>query len=76
LENLEKRLLKAEKKRLYERLTRLEHLQEELFPQGTLEERKRNFALYYEKYGEDFKASITKHMSPLAMEFLVLEFDY
>jgi len=76
LENLEKRLLKAEKKRLYERLTRLEHLQEELFPQGTLEERKRNFALYYEKYGEDFKTAILEHMSPLAMEFLVLEFDF
>jgi bacillithiol biosynthesis cysteine-adding enzyme BshC len=76
LENLEKRLLKAEKKRLYERLTRLEHLQEELFPQGTLEERKRNFALYYEKYGADFKTAILEHMSPLAMEFLILEFDY
>ncbi len=76
LENLEKRLLKAEKKRLYERLTRLEHLQEELFPQGTLEERTRNFAFYYEKYGEEFKTAIREQMSPLAMEFLVLEFDH
>ncbi|MGB0837319.1 MAG: bacillithiol biosynthesis cysteine-adding enzyme BshC [Flavobacteriaceae bacterium] len=72
LEHLEKRLLKAEKRRLYDRLTRVEALQEALFPTGGLEERIRNFSYYYERYGKELMEVIAEHMNPLAMEFLVL----
>jgi bacillithiol biosynthesis cysteine-adding enzyme BshC len=73
LENLEKRLLKAEKKRQKELVERITMLQNKLFPNESLEERQRNFSEYYLEYGSMFIDALKKSLKPLQLEFTVLE---
>lgn len=73
LENLEKRLLKAEKKRQQELVSRIIELQNELLPNQSLEERQRNFSKYYLEYGQLFIESLKKSLKPLQLEFTILE---
>ncbi len=73
LENLEKRLLKAEKKRQYDLVQRITEIQYELFPNQSLEERQRNFSEYYLEYGETFIQVLKESLKPLQHEFTVLE---
>ncbi|NJB81679.1 bacillithiol biosynthesis cysteine-adding enzyme BshC [Wenyingzhuangia aestuarii] len=73
LDRLEKRLLKAEKKKMYELVTRIEILQNELFPHQSLEERHKNFSDYYEEYGGNLIDSLLVALKPLAMEFTVIK---
>ena len=54
LKNLEKRLLKAEKRRLEDLVSRITAIQNQLLPNGGLEERQRNFSEYYLEYGPKF----------------------
>ena len=49
LENLEKRLLKAEKRVHTEKLERITAIQNQLFANGSLQERKNNFSEFYSK---------------------------
>lgn len=71
LENLEKRLLKAEKRVLNERLERISSLQESLFPQGSLQERKENFSTFYLEF-ENLIDLLLNSLNPLEQEFAVL----
>ena len=73
LRNLEKRLLKAEKRRLQELVSRITKLQNELLPNGGLEERQRNFSEYYLEYGPDFLQRIKNGLKPLEGVFTILE---
>ncbi|MDO6803791.1 bacillithiol biosynthesis cysteine-adding enzyme BshC [Wenyingzhuangia sp. 1_MG-2023] len=72
LKHLEKRLLKAEKKQMYDLVTRIELLQNELFPNQTLEERQRNFSDYYESFGKPFIDKLFAVLDPLEMQFSVV----
>src|SRR5690606_35852987 len=54
LDRLEKRLLKAQKKKLSDQVLRLTALQNELFPNGSLQERTDNFSNLYVQYGPLF----------------------
>lgn len=71
-DHLEKRLLKAEKKKMYDLVTRIEIIQNDLFPNQSLEERYRNFSEYYEYYGKDLLSTLFKTLNPLALEFTVI----
>jgi bacillithiol biosynthesis cysteine-adding enzyme BshC len=51
LENLEKRLLKAQKKKHADELERITDLQNELFPNQSLQERQANFSEFYLENG-------------------------
>lgn len=73
LENLEKRLLKAEKKRQIDLVERITKLQNELLPNESLEERQRNFSEYYLEYGSSFIDVLKASLRPLQLEFTVLE---
>ena len=73
LENLENRLLKAEKRRLKDLVERITLLQNEILPNQSLEERQRNFSEYYLEYGTSFIATIKDALKPLQLEFTVLE---
>jgi bacillithiol biosynthesis cysteine-adding enzyme BshC len=73
LEKLEKRLLKAEKKRQKGLVDRISILQDELLPNHSLEERQRNFSEYYLEYGVTFIDLLKKSLKPLQLEFTVLE---
>lgn len=72
LENLEKRLLKAEKRVHQEQLNRIISLQNELFPNQSLQERKVNFAEFYVEFGEELIEKLLMELKPLEMEFKVV----
>ncbi|MGB1283933.1 MAG: bacillithiol biosynthesis cysteine-adding enzyme BshC [Polaribacter sp.] len=73
LKNLEKRLLKAEKRRQKDLVDRITALQNQLLPNQSLEERQLNFSEYYIKYGTHFIDSLKVALEPLQLEFTVLE---
>ena len=73
LENLEKRLLKAEKKRQKDLVDRITKLQNEILPNKSLEERQRNFSEYYLEYGHQFIQVLKEQLKPLSLQFTILE---
>ena len=72
LENLEKRLLRAEKRIQKDRLQRILVLQNEIFPNQSLQERKANFSEFYLEYGDTFLKKILSELKPLDQEFKVI----
>lgn len=72
LENLEKRLLKAEKKKYTEKLNRIISIQNELFPNQSLQERQLNFSeVVMEKNFTPFKNELLDSFEPLAQQFTI-----
>ena len=72
LENLEKRLLKAEKRILSDQLQRITLLQNELFPNQSLQERKANFSEFYIDFGQELMQLLLDKLQPLENEFKVI----
>ena len=72
LENLEKRLLKAEKRVYAEKLERIILLQNELFPNQELQERKANYSEYYLEYGNQIIEILLKKLHPLHSDFTII----
>lgn len=70
LENLEKRLLKAEKRVHTEKLERITTIQNQLFTNGSLQERKNNFSDFYSK---KFKNDVILLSNPLNSEFKIIK---
>ncbi|MGE4347570.1 MAG: bacillithiol biosynthesis cysteine-adding enzyme BshC, partial [Flavobacteriaceae bacterium] len=74
LENLEKRLLKANKKYFSDRLEQIISLQNQLFPNQTLQERVGNFSEFYEYYGKALISRLFEEQKPLEQEFNIMVF--
>ena len=74
LENLEKRLLKAQKKKHAQELERLKDLQNELFPFQGLQERQANFSEFYQENGALLKERLLLRLDPLKNDFEILVF--
>ncbi len=74
LDRLEKRLLKAQKRKLRDQVVRMTELQNELFPDQSLQERSLNFSELYLQMGEDLIPLLMETLSPLQLEFLVLKY--
>lgn len=72
LEKLEKRLLKAQKKKLSDEVSRITDIQNELFPNGSLQERNTNFSELYLEYGDNLIQNLVENLKPLHQEFSVL----
>ncbi len=72
LENLEKRLLQAQKRKLADHVARLAELQNELFPGKSLQERNLNFSELYLEYGESLIPMLFKALNPMKQEFVIL----
>ncbi|MGM8361127.1 bacillithiol biosynthesis cysteine-adding enzyme BshC [Flavobacterium sp. ARAG 55.4] len=72
LENLEKRLLKAEKIKLKDTLTRIADLQNELFPNQGLQERQANFSEFYIESGNKLISKLTDQLQPLEQRFDII----
>ncbi|GAA4776152.1 MULTISPECIES: bacillithiol biosynthesis cysteine-adding enzyme BshC [Flavobacterium] len=72
LENLEKRLLKAEKRVLADQLERITNIQNELFPNGGLQERKQNFSEFYIESGDELISKLLSELNPLDQNFSTL----
>ncbi|MCK5440862.1 MAG: bacillithiol biosynthesis cysteine-adding enzyme BshC [Maribacter sp.] len=72
LDALEKRLLKAQKRKLKDHVQRMTELQNELFPNQSLQERNLNFSELYLEYGEALIPILMNDLQPLKIDFSVL----
>jgi bacillithiol biosynthesis cysteine-adding enzyme BshC len=72
IEHLEKRLLKAQKRKLADVLERIIQLQNELFPNQSLQERQNNFSEFYLENGDDLIPTLIKKLRPLEPYFEVV----
>ena len=72
IDHLEKRLLKAQKRKLEDEVSRISSLQHELFPGKGLQERHHNFSEFYLEYGEDLIPALLKNLDPLELKFDIL----
>jgi len=72
LDNLEKRLLKAQRIKLSDQVSRLAEIHTILFPQQSLQERKLNFSEFYLEHGDDLISILKKNLQPLAGDFKII----
>lgn len=70
--NLEKKLLRAEKRKHTTSLQQIDNLKNRLFPTGVLQERVLNIAPMYVLYGEDFIESLFTAFKPMDYKFTVV----
>jgi len=75
LDNLEKRLLKAQKKKYRETLDRVIDLRVSLFPKESLQERVDNFSEYMIESQGQFIDTLVKHLSPFDFRFVILSYE-
>lgn len=75
LDHLEKRLLKAQKRKLSDAVQRLTALQLQLFPQENLQERINNFSEFYLEYGEDLIPDLISALDSMNDGFAVVVFE-
>ncbi|GGK24979.1 putative cysteine ligase BshC [Yeosuana aromativorans] len=71
LDNLEKRLLKAQKRKLSDQVSRMTDIQNELFPNQSLQERTTNFSEFYLEHGKELISELVNHLDPLKSEFAI-----
>ena len=64
--------MKAEKRVHQEQLNRIISLQNELFPNQSLQERKINFSEFYVEFGAELIEILLKELKPLENEFKVV----
>ena len=65
VDNLEGRLMRAEKQRYEIGINQLRSLKDKLFPNGGLQERYDNFLSFYLAKGDDFFDLLVEHLDPL-----------
>ena len=70
---LEKKMLRAEKKKFEAQQHQIHKLKAQLFPQDNLQERIENFMPFYAKWGNGFIKTIYDNSLGLEQEFVVLE---
>mgnify|MGYP003609701766 FL=1 len=72
LETLEKRLLVAQKRKFHDELQRIIDLQNELFPNQSLQERQANFSEFYLESGESLIPKLISELKPLEQNFNII----
>ncbi len=72
LKELEKKMLRAEKRKFDDHQRQLAAVKRALFPAGNLQERIENFMPFYAKWGAEFIRSVYQHSLALEQEFVVL----
>ena len=72
LKELEKKMLRAEKRKFGDQSRQLESVKKELFPNNSLQERVENFMPFYAKWGAEFIQIIYKNSLTLEQKFEVL----
>ena len=73
IEVLEKKMLRAEKKKYEVQMRQLKKLKSHLFPHNNLQERVENFMPFYAKWGNNFIKAVYENSLGLEQEFVVLE---
>lgn len=72
IDQLESRLVRAEKQKHETALNQLRSIREKLFPNNGLQERYDNFLPFYLKHGELFFDILKQHLNPFDAQFLIL----
>lgn len=75
LDNLQGRLLKAQKRKLQDHVVRMTEIQNQLFPNKSLQERNLNFSELYLEYGERLIPYLMKALRPLSGGFSIVKMD-
>ena len=73
LQELEKKMLRAEKRKFTDQQRQINTIKEHLFPADGLQERCDNVSYYYAKWGKDFINELYEHSLNLEQEFVVLQ---
>ncbi len=73
LQELEKKMLRAEKRKLKDEAAQLHKLKSSLFPNNSLQERTENLSSFYGKYGKALLDELLKQSLALEQEFVVME---
>ena len=72
LQELEKKMLRAEKRKFIDQQRQLHSIKSHLFPGNGLQERVENIAYYYARWGASFLKTLYDHSLGLEQEFAVL----
>ena len=72
LQELQKKMLRAEKRKFSDQQRQIHHFREKLFANDGLQERYDNLLYYYAKWGNSFISSLYKHSLTTEGEFVVL----
>jgi len=72
LENLRKKLLRAEKRQHHEQVAQALRLREELFPGGSLQERHANFSEFYARCGASLLSQLKEELQPFDFCFRII----
>lgn len=72
IENLEQRLVRAEKKKNETSLEQIRKVKAKLFPGNGLQERHDNFLALYSRHGNLFLEVLMEHLNPLDKNFVVV----
>lgn len=75
LQELEKKMLRAEKRKFADQQRQIHTIKEHLFPGNGLQERHDNLAYYYAKWGSGFIDTIYQHSLTLEGEFVILSVE-
>jgi bacillithiol synthase len=75
MEVLEKKMLRAEKRKHADGKRQIEAMRQHLFPQDGLQERSDNFFYYYAVYGPALVQALYKHSGTTEQQFTVLEIN-
>lgn len=69
---LEKKMVRAEKRKHAESMYRIQLIKDQLFPGGSLQERVDNMALWYARWGKQWIQLILEHSSPISTGFTII----
>ncbi len=72
LQELEKKMFRAEKRNFADHQRQISAIRSKLFPQNGLQERHDNMLYYYAKWGKEFIQKLLEHSLSLEQEFTVL----
>jgi bacillithiol biosynthesis cysteine-adding enzyme BshC len=73
LQELEKKMLRAEKRKFTDHQRQINTIKEHLFPTNGLQERIDNISYYYAKWGREFIQTLFEHSLILEHEFVLLK---
>ncbi|HVZ97622.1 MAG TPA: bacillithiol biosynthesis cysteine-adding enzyme BshC [Chitinophagaceae bacterium] len=73
MDELEKKMIRAEKRKFADLKNQLSKVYSTLFPGGNLQERTENFMLFYAGWGNDFLDVIYKNSLSLEQQFCIIE---
>ena len=73
LQELEKKMLRAEKRKFADQQRQIHTIKEQLFPGNGLQERKENISYYYAKWGKEFIQQLYNHSLSLEQEFVIVQ---